>query len=134
VRDRVIDRSNQVWSTDITYVRMRRGFLYLVAILDGFSRYVLSWEVSNTLDSAFCLAALEAALGQSTPEIFNTDQGAQFISQAFTARLEQAGIRISWDGHGRALDHVFVERMWRSVKYEMVSSQMTNSASCALAG
>jgi putative transposase len=120
LRDLVIDRSNQVWSTDITYVRMRRGFLYLVAILDWFSRYVLSWEVSNTLDGTFCLAALESALGQSTPEIFNTDQGAQFTSQVFTRRLDVAGIRISWDGRGRALDNVFVERLWRSVKYEEV--------------
>jgi putative transposase len=115
-----IERSNPVWSTDITYVRMRRGFLDLVAILDWFSRYVLGWEVSNTLDSSFCLSALEAALGRTTPEIFNTDQGAQFTSQAFTSRLEAAGTKISWDGRGRALDTVFVERLWRSVKYEEV--------------
>jgi putative transposase len=115
-----IVRPNQVWSTDVTYVRMRRGFLYLVAILDWFSRYVLSWELSNTLDTRFCLDALETALGQATPEIFNTDQGAQFTSQAFTDRLGRADIRISWDGRGRALDNVFVERLWRSVKYEEV--------------
>jgi putative transposase len=131
LRDRVIDRANRVWSTDITYVRMRRGFLYLVAILDWYSRYVLSWELSNTLDGAFCLLALEQALAQAQPEIFNTDQGAQFTSLAFTGRLVAAGIQISWDGRGRALDNVFVERLWRSVKYEMVSSQMTNFVSCA---
>src|SRR5258705_954728 len=99
---------------------MGRGFLSLVSIRDWYSRYVLAWEVSNTLDGAFCLAALEAALGRTAPEIFNTDQGTQFTSQAFTGRLEQAGIRISWDGRGRALDNVFVERLWRSVKYEEV--------------
>src|SRR5262249_41951117 len=114
------DRANRVWSTDIAFVRMRRGYLYLVAILDWYSRYVLSWELSNTLDGAFCLSALEEALTQAQPEIFNTDQGAQFTSQAFTSRLEVAGIRISWDGRGRALDNVFVERLWRSVKYEEI--------------
>jgi putative transposase len=115
-----IERANQVWSTDITYVRMPRGFLYLVAILDWYSRYVLAWELSNTLDTAFCLAALDRALAHATPTIFNSDQGVQFTSQAFTSRLEQAGIQISWDGRGRALDNVFVERLWRSVKYEEV--------------
>jgi putative transposase len=105
---------------DITFVRMRRGFLYLVAILDWYSRYVLSWELSNTLDGAFCLLALEHALAQAQPEIFNTDQGTQFTSVAFTGRLKRAGIRISWDGRGRALDNVFVERLWRSVKYEEI--------------
>ena len=105
---------------DITFVRMHRGFLYLVAILDWYSRYVLSWELSNTLDGAFCLAALEEALAQAQPEIFNTDQGAQFTSVACTGRLEAASIRISWDGRGRALDNVFVERLWRSVKYEEI--------------
>jgi putative transposase len=133
LRDLVVERPNQVWSTDITYVRMRRGFLYLVAILDWYSRYVLAWEVSNTLDGGFCLDALEHALARATPEIFNSDQWAQFTSQAFTTRLERAGIRISWDGRGQALDNVFVERLWRSVKWEMVSSQMTNSVSFALA-
>jgi putative transposase len=120
LRGLAIAQPNQVWSTDITYVRLRRGFLYLVAILDWYSRYVLAWEVSNTLDTLFCLEALEQALAQSKPEIFNTDQGTQFTSQAFTRRLEQAAIRISWDGRGRALDNVFVERLWRSVKYEEV--------------
>lgn len=115
-----IARVNQVWSTDITYVRMPRGFLYLAAILDWHSRYVLAWEVSNTLDTTFCLAALDRALAQGTPEIFNSDQGVQFTSAAFTGRLAHAGIRISWDGRGRALDNIFVERLWRSVKYEEV--------------
>jgi len=115
-----ITQVDQVWSTDITYVRMRRGFLYLVAILDWYSRYVVAWELSNTLDGAFCLEALEEALQQATPQIFNTDQGAQFTSHAFTSRVEAAGTRVSWDGRGRALDNVFVERLWRSVKYEEV--------------
>lgn len=109
---------NQVWSADITYVPMSKGFMYLVAILDWFSRYVLTWQLSNTLDTAFCLEALDGALGQGCPEIFNTDQGVQFTSLAFTSRLEQAGIAISMDGRGRALDNIFVERLWRSVKYE----------------
>lgn len=118
LRGVTVRRNDHVWSTDITYVRMQRGFLYLVAILDWHSRYVLAWELSNTLDTSFCLAALEAALARNRPEIFNTDQGAQFTSAAYTRRLEQAGIRISWDGRGRALDNVFVERLWRSVKWE----------------
>lgn len=115
-----IERVNQVWSTDITYIRLQRGFLYLVAILDWFSRYVLSWSVSITLDSRFCLEALDAALAIAQPEIFNSDQGVQFTSTEFTRRLQSAGIRISWDGRGRALDNIFVERLWRSVKYEEV--------------
>ena len=115
-----IERVNQVWSTDITYIRMQRGFLYLVAILDWFSRYVLSWSVSITLDTNFCLEALEAALAVAHPEIFNSDQGVQFTSAEFTRRLQSADIRISWDGRGRALDNIFVERFWRSVKYEEV--------------
>jgi putative transposase len=115
-----IARVNQVWSTDITYIRMRQGFLYLAAVLDWHSRYVLAWEVSNTLDTGFCLATLERALAQGTPEIFNSDQGVQFTSAAFTTRLVEAGSRISWDGRGRALDNIFVERLWRSVKYEEV--------------
>jgi putative transposase len=101
-----IVRPNQVWSSDITYVRMRRGFLYLVAILDWYSRYVLAWELSNTLDTAFCLTALDSALRMGQPDIFNSDQGAQFTSHVFTSRLETAGIQISWDGRGRALDNV----------------------------
>lgn len=113
-----IQRVDQVWSTDITYIRLRGGFIYLVAVMDWFSRYVLSWGLSNTLETTFCLEALEEALHRGTPEIFNTDQGSQFTSPAFTGRLLRAGIRISMDGRGRALDNVFVERLWRSVKYE----------------
>lgn len=115
-----IDRVDQVWSTDITYIRLRRGFAYLVAVLDWYSRYVLAWELAPTLDTAFCVSALEAALRQGQPEIFNTDQGAQFTSATFTGCLEAAGVQISMDGRGRALDNVFVERLWRSVKYEEV--------------
>ena len=115
-----IDRPNQVWGSDITYIRLRQGFIYLVAILDWFSRYVLAWEVSVSLEGAFCLAALEWALQTGCPEIFNTDQGAQFTSEEFTKRLEESGITISMDGRGRAMDNIFVERLWRSVKYEEV--------------
>jgi putative transposase len=120
LRGLTIERSNQVWSTDITYIRLQRGFLYLVAVLDWFSRYVLSWEVSITLDTSFCVAALDRALQVATPEIFNTDQGVQFMSHDFTKRLEAAHIRISRDGRGRAFDNIFVERLWRTVKYEEV--------------
>jgi putative transposase len=120
LRGVVIDRVDQVWSTDITYIRLRHGFAYLTAIIDWFSRYVLAWELSTTLDPEFCVAALEWALRGGCPAIFNTDQGAQFTSAAFTGRLEAADIRISMDGRGRALDNVFVERLWRSVKYEHV--------------
>jgi putative transposase len=115
-----IERPNQVWSTDITYVRMNQGFLYLVAILDWHSRYVLSWELSNTLDTRFCLAALDQALEQARPEIFNSDQGVQFTSREFTGRLETSGIRISMDGRGRVFDNIFIERLWRTVKYEEI--------------
>jgi putative transposase len=100
LHDLAIKQANQVWSTDITFVRMRRGFRYLVAILDWYSRYVLSWELSNTLNEAFCLSALEQALAHAQPQIFNTDQGAQFTSLAFTGRLERVGIQLSWDGRG----------------------------------
>jgi len=113
-----ITRPNQVWSTDITYIPMVKGFMYLAAVIDWYSRYVLSWTLSNTLDSAFCLEALEQALQRGTPEIFNTDQGAQFTAHAFTSRLTAVNIRISMDGRGRALDNIFVERLWRTVKYE----------------
>lgn len=109
---------NQVWCADITYIPIGSGHMYLVAIMDWHTRYVLAWELSNTLDSSFCVEALEAALQHGTPEIFNTDQGCQFTSEAFTGRLKAEGIRISMDGRGRALDNVFVERLWRSVKYE----------------
>jgi putative transposase len=115
-----IERTDHVWSTDITYIRLRHGFMYLVAVLDWFSRYVLAWELSPTLETEFCLAALEWALREGRPAIFNTDQGAQFTSHAFTDRLEAAGVQISMDGRGRALDNVFVERLWRTVKYEEV--------------
>jgi putative transposase len=115
-----ITRVNQVWSTDITYIRLRSGFVYLVAVLDWFSRYVLSWAVSITLDVGFCLDALEQALWRAQPEVFNSDQGAQFTSTELTSRLEAAGIRMSMDGRGRALDNIFVERLWRTVKYEEV--------------
>jgi putative transposase len=115
-----IERVHHVWSADITYIRLHQGFIYLVAVIDWWSRYVLSWAVSITLDSAFCLEALETALRRGRPEIFNTDQGAQFTSCAFTERLRQGEIQISMDGRGRALDNVFVERLWRSVKYEEV--------------
>ena len=115
-----IVRPNQVWSTDITYVRLRRGFVYLVAVIDWFSRYVLSWELSNTLDEGFCIDALSAALATASPEIFNTDQGAQFTSGSFTKRVLDAGVRLSMDGRGRAIDNIFVERLWRTVKYEEV--------------
>jgi putative transposase len=115
-----IERINHVWSTDITSIRLQHGFLYLVAVIDWFSRYVLSWALSITLDGSFCLEALETALRGGRPEIFNTDQGAQFTSRAFTERLRQGGVQISMDGRGRALDNVFVERLWRTVKYEEV--------------
>jgi putative transposase len=111
---------NQVWATDITYIRLLRGWMYLVAILDWFSRYVLSWAVSTTLDVTFCLRALEAALVQGKPEIFNSDQGSQFTSTAFTSLLQAHAIRISMDGRGRVFDNIFTERFWRSLKYEEV--------------
>jgi putative transposase len=113
-----IVRPNQVWSTDITYVPMRRGFMYLTAVMDWFSRYVLTWALSNSLEGTFCVEALDEALGLGTPEIFNTDQGSQYTAAAFTGRLQQAGVAISMDGRGRALDNVFIERLWRTVKYE----------------
>jgi putative transposase len=111
-----IQRPDQVWSTDITYVPLARGFMYLAAILDWFSRYVLAWRLSNTLDGSFCLEMLEEALGRGRPEVFNTDQGVQFTAPAWTGRLESAGVAVSMDGRGRGLDNVFVERLWRSVK------------------
>jgi putative transposase len=120
LRNLEITRPNQVWSADITYVPMRRGFLYLVAVLDWYSRYVLSWRLSNSLDEAFCVEALEASLALGCPEIFNTDQGVQFTGRRFVSCLEASGILVSWDGRGRALDNVFVERLWRTVKYEEI--------------
>jgi putative transposase len=116
----VIDRPDQVWATDITYVPLRRGWVYVVAVMDWFSRYVLSWELSTTLDSSFCVDALKRALELGTPEIFNSDQGSQFTSEAFTGVLKDAGVRISMDGVRRAYDNIFVERLWRSLKYEEV--------------
>jgi putative transposase len=121
LRDRVIDRPNQVWCADLTYIPMRRGFLYLVAIMDWMSRKVLAWRVSNTMDVEFCLEALEEALDRfGPPEIFNTDQGSQFTSPRLTGVLKDAGIRISMDGRGRWIDNVFIERLWRSLKFECV--------------
>jgi putative transposase len=120
LRNLEITHVNQVWSTDITYIPMPRGFMYLVAVMDWFSRYVLTWQLSNTLDGYFCLDALQQALQQGQPKIFNTDQGAQFTANAFTACLASAEIQISMDGRGRALDNIFIERLWRSVKYEDV--------------
>lgn len=115
-----ITRTNQVWSMDITYIRLKHGFVYLAAVIDWKSRYVLSWKLSNTLESDFCVEALKEAFGYGTPEIFNTDQGSQFTSDEFTRELKLRDIRISMDGRGRALDNIFVERLWRSVKYENV--------------
>jgi len=121
LRNVAVTRPNQVWASDITYIRTESGFVFLTVILDWYSRRVLSWRLSNTLDSSFCVEALEEALRRyGTPEIFNTDQGSQFTSEAFTGVLLAHGIRISMDGKGRALDNVFVERLWRSVKYEDV--------------
>jgi putative transposase len=119
LRGLAIDRPNQVWATDITYVPIGRGFLYLVAVIDWASRAVLAWRLSNTMDVSFCISALEEALTRfGKPEIFNTDQGSQFTSAAFTGTLAAAGIRISMDGRGRWMDNVFIERLWRSLKYE----------------
>lgn len=115
-----IDRPDQVWATDITYIRLLRGYVYLVAILDWFSRYVIAWEVSLTLEADFCVAALRRALERRKPEIFNSDQGSQFTSVGFTDVLQSAGVRISMDGRGRVFDNIMVERLWRSVKYEEV--------------
>jgi len=120
LRGMEILRPNHVWSTDITYIPMRGGFLYLVAVMDWFSRFVLSWELSNTMESSFCLAALDRAFRFGQPEIWNSDQGSQFTSFAFTNILKDADIRISMDGRGRWMDNVFIERLWRSLKYECV--------------
>ena len=120
LRGVAIKRANQVWSTDITYVRLQGGFAYLVAVIDWYSRYVLSWELSNSLDSNFCVQSLQTALKVDTPSIFNTDQGSQFTSTTFTRVLSEEAIQISMDGKGRALDNIFVERLWRTVKYENI--------------
>jgi putative transposase len=121
LRDRELTHPDEVWSSDITYVPMRHGFMDLTAVIDWYSRYVLSWRLSNTLDGGFCLEALDEALARGTPEIFNTDLGSQFTAREYTGRLEEAGIAVSRDGRGRALDNVFIERLWRSVKYEDIS-------------
>jgi putative transposase len=118
LRDVAIRRPDQVWSTDITYVPLASGFMYLAATIDWYSRSVIAWRLSNTLDGSFCLDMLEEALSRGRPEVFNTDQGVQFTAQAWTGRLEAAGVQVSMDGRGRCLDNVFVERLWRSVKYE----------------
>jgi putative transposase len=120
LKDLVIDRADQVWATDITYIPLKRGWVYVAAVMDWFSRYVLSWEMSITLDSSFCVDAVKRALGLGVPEIFNSDQGSQFTSEAFVGVLKSAGIRISMDGVRRAYDNIFVERLWRSLKYEEV--------------
>jgi putative transposase len=118
LRNVQVRRPNQVWATDITYVRLARGFMYLVAILDWYSRYVVSWRLSNSLEESFCIEALEEALAWQCPEIFNSDQGVQFTSKRFTSRLEDRGVAISMDGRGRVFDNIFIERLWRTVKYE----------------
>ncbi|MCJ2532253.1 MAG: IS3 family transposase, partial [Candidatus Thermoplasmatota archaeon] len=129
-----VNRVNQVWATDITYIPMARGFLYLVAIMDWHSRYVLAWKLSNTLETDFCVAALGEALARGRPEIFNTDQGSQFTSDAFTGMLLEQGIRVSMDGKGSYQDNIFVERLWRSVKYEEVYLKAYQSVAEARAG
>jgi len=120
LRGLTIDHCDQVWATDITYIPLQRGFAYLVAIMDWFSRFVLAWELSVTMDTSFCVDALKQALQLGTPEIFNSDQGSQFTSSAFTGVLLDADVRISMDGRGRVYDNIFIERLWRSVKYEDV--------------
>jgi putative transposase len=135
LRELTIDRSNQVWCADITYIPMRKGFLYLVAVMDWHSRKVLSWRLSNTMETDFCVSALEEALAKyGIPDIFNTDQGSQFTSAAFTTVLQDRGIRISMDGRGRWLDNVFIERLWRSLKYENVYLNAYETGSEARAG
>jgi putative transposase len=129
-----IDRPDQVWCSDITYVRLEHGFLYLVAVMDWFSRYVLSWGLSNTLEKDFCLEALEEALVISQPEIFNTDQGSQFTSPEFTSRLLERGIAVSMDSRGRVFDNIFIERLWRTVKYEEIYLTHYQNAREARAG
>jgi putative transposase len=120
LRNVAVKRADQVWSADVTYVPLPDGFIYLAATIDWYSRYVLAWRLSNTLDGSLCQEMLEEALGRGKPEVFNTDQGVQFTAAAWTSRLERAGVSVSMDGRGRCLDNVFVERLWRSVKYEDV--------------
>ena len=118
LRNVAISHPDQVWSTDITYVPLRNGFVYLTAVMDWYSRYVLSWKLSNRLEGTFCLEALDAALAHGKPEVFNTDQGSQFTSEAFVSRLLNRSVAVSMDGRGRALDNVLIERLWRTVKYQ----------------
>jgi putative transposase len=120
LRDVAIIRPDQVWSTDITYIPLLNGFMYLAAVIDWYSRFVICWRLSNTLDGSFCLELLDEALSMGKPEVFNTDQGAQFTAEAFTGRLLSKGVKVSMDGKGRCLDNVFVERLWRTVKYEEI--------------
>lgn len=135
LRNLVIDRANHVWATDITYLPMKQGFVYLAAVMDWATRRVLSWRVSNTLTSDFCVEAVEEAIARhGKPEIFNTDQGAQFTSDAFTGMLQEHGIAISMDGRGCWRDNVFVERLWRSIKYEEVYLHAYETVSAARAG
>ena len=135
LRDLAIERPNHVWCADICYIPMARGFLYLVAIMDWASRKVLAWRLSNTLDTEFCVDALEEALSRyGTPEIFNTDQGAQFTSELFTQVLKDAGVRISMDGKGRWIDNVFIERVWRILKYEEVYLKAYENVAQAIRG
>ena len=134
LRGMEVTRPDQVWATDITYIPMAKGFLYLVAIMDWYSRYVVAWRLSNTLDADFCVEALAEALGNATPEVFNTDQGSQFTGEGFTGLLERHGVRISMDGKGRYLDNIFVERLWRTVKYEEVYLKAYTDGGQAKAG
>jgi putative transposase len=134
LRGLTIDRPNQVWCADMTYVPMPNGFMYLVAVMDWFSRFVLAWQLSNSLDGAFCLAALRLALRQAQPEIFNTDQGVQFTANDFTGELAAADIQISMDGRGRVFDNIFIERLWRSVKYEDIYIKEYDTVSALAAG
>jgi putative transposase len=117
---RKIERADQAWCTDLTYIRLKDGFIYLTVILDWHTRYVISWRLSDRLEGSFCLEALEESLARRRPEIFNNDQGTQFTSEEFVGRLQAAGVRVSWDGRGRVFDNIFVERFWRTVKYEDV--------------
>jgi putative transposase len=134
LRGTTVERVNQVWSTDITYIRMARGFLYLVAVMDWFSRFVLSWSLSLTMEMEFCLEALDRALRRGRPEIFNSDQGSQFTSEKFTGKLEASKIAVSMDGRGRCFDNIFIERLWRSLKYEEVYLKDYASVAEARAG
>jgi putative transposase len=134
LRDLTICEPEQVWASDITYIRLRSGFVYLVAVMDWFSRYVLSWRLSTSMEYHFCLEALQEALQKGKPDIFNTDQGPQFTGEAFTGTLEAQGIRISMDGRGRAMDNIMIERLWRSVKYEEVYLKDYESVADARSG